>query len=150
MTRGPTHATGRFESTDDTETSMFEVLDASDDDDVLAVRVGIYTRDGFRELYEMLAEKSNEQGSVHLYEEAMGWTLGTYLSNLHGIVPDLRYGSTFDIERYAAVGDSVWAKALYYQWKAIAPVWPVSPDEMRYYEPGNRKHALSWVRNGNQ
>ena len=128
---------------------MFGVLDASDDD-VLAVRVGICTRDGFRELYEMLAEKSNEQGSVHLYEEAIGWTLGTYLSNLHGIVPDLRYGSTFDIERYAAVGDSVWAKALYYQWKAIAPVWPVSPNEMRYYEPGNRKHALSWVRNGSQ
>lgn len=48
------------------------------------------------------------------------------------------------------MGDSVWTKALYYQWKAITPVWPVSPDEMRYYEPGNRKHALDWVRNGNQ
>ena len=126
---------------------MFEVLDATDGD-VIAIRVGVGMRDGYRELYEILAEKTEEHGSVQVYEEAPGWTLGTYLSQLHGLVPDLRYGSTFDIERYAAVGDSVWAKRLYYQWKAIAPMWPVSPDEMRYYDPSDRKRALDWAKHG--
>jgi hypothetical protein len=131
----------------DTTTPMFEMLDATDDT-AIAIRVGNGTRDGFRELWKILAEKSEEHGSVHLYEEAPGWTLGTYLSQLHGIVPDLRYGSTFDIERYAAVGDSVWAKVLYYQWKVTAPIWPVGPDEMRYYDLDDRTRALNWVKKG--
>lgn len=126
---------------------MFEVLDATDGD-VVAIRVGTCTRNGFRELYELLAEKTDIHGAVQLYEEARGWTLRTYLSNLHGIVPDLRYESAFTIDRYATVGDSVWAKALYAQWKATVPVWPVGPDEMRYYEPDDRDRALDWVRHG--
>lgn len=38
----------------------------------------------------------------------------------------------------------------YYQWKAIAPVWPVGPDELRYYDPDNRKHAFDWVGHGDR
>lgn len=148
MAQDPTHVSGEFDTTEyDTSTPMFEILDATGED-VVAIRVGVCTRDGFRKLYELLIEKSEVYGSVHLYEEALGWTLKTFLSNLHGIVPDLRYGSTFNIERYAAVGNSVWSKILYYKWKAIAPIWPVSPDEMRYYDLDERKRALDWVRSG--
>lgn len=149
MTRDPTQPTKPVESKDATTTSMFTMLDATEGD-VVAIRVSGCTRSGFRELYELLAEKTEEHGSVQLYEEALGWTLRIFLSNRHGIVPDLRYGSSFDIERYAAVGDSIWAKALYYKWIAIGPVWPVSPDEMRYYRPDDRKRALDWVRGGNR
>lgn len=60
----------------------------------------------------------------------MGW-LSTHLSHLHGIIHDVRTGPNFDIGRYATVGDSRWAEHLYHQWRAIAPVWPVIPDEMQ-------------------
>lgn len=126
---------------------MFDVLKATADD-VVAVRVGTCTADGFRKLYNILAEKTAEYGTVHVYEEAPNWTLATYLSNLRGIIPDLRQGSSFDIGRYAAVGDTHWAKLLYYQWRAITPVWPVAPDEMRYYELSERARALNWVKTG--
>jgi hypothetical protein len=36
----------------------------------------------------------------------------------------------------------------YYQWRAISPVWPVAPDEMRYYAPSERGRALDWVKTG--
>lgn len=75
---------------------MFELLDATSDN-IIAIRVGGCTRDGFRELYKLLVEKSEEYGSVHVYEEVAEWTLKTYLSNFYGIVPDLRYGATFTI-----------------------------------------------------
>ena len=126
---------------------MFEVLDATDDE-IVAVRVGVGTRGGYRELYEMLAEKTEAHGSVRVYEEALGWTPGTYLSQLHGFVPDLRYGTTFEIERLATVGDSLWSKLLYHQAKAVRPIWPFSPDEMRYYNPNERNRALNWVKHG--
>lgn len=124
---------------------MFDVLDASADD-VVAVRVTNATGDGFRKLYELLSEKTGRHGTVHVYEEAPNWTLSTYLSNWRGIVPDLRLGSSFEIGRYAAVGDTLWAKALYDQWRAIAPIWPVSPEEMRYFEMTERNAAIEWVR----
>lgn len=136
-----------YETTNASKSSMFEVLEATDDD-VVAIRVGRCAPAGFRELYDLLAEKTEEYGSVHLYEEAPSWTLWTFLSNGYGIVPDLRYGSSFDIDRYAAVGDSGWAKGLYYLWKAVAPVWPVSPEEMRYFGFDERERALEWVRTG--
>lgn len=126
---------------------MFDVLNATADD-VVAVHVGTCTTEGFRKLYDLLAEKTAEYGTVHVYEEAPDWTLWTYLSNLRGIVPDLRQGTSFDIGRYAAVGDSHWAKLVYYQWQAIAPVWPVSPDEMRYFELADKNSAIDWVKDG--
>lgn len=127
---------------------MFEILDATRDD-VVAVRMGSGTPAGYREFYDLLVEKTDEYGTIHVYEETMRWTLSTYLSHLHGVIPDLRIGPSFDIGRYAAVGDSHWAKLLYYQWRAIAPVWPVAPDEMRYYGPSERRRALDWVTTGN-
>lgn len=127
---------------------MFDVLKATADD-VVAVRVGTCTTEGFRELYDLLAEKTAEYGTVHVYEEAPNWTLAVYLSNLRGIVPDLRQGSSFDIGRYAAVGDSRWAKRLFHQWRVITPVWPVAPDEMHYYDWSERERALRWVKTGN-
>lgn len=126
---------------------MFDVLEATADD-VVAVRVGICTTDGFRKLYDLLTEKTAEYGTVHVYEEAPNWTLTTYLSNLRGIVPDLQQGPSFNIGRYAAVGDSRWAKLLYYQWQAITPVWPVAPGQMRYYKLSERGRALDWVKTG--
>lgn len=127
---------------------MFDILEATADD-VVAVRAGTCTADGFRELYNLLAEKTTEYGTVHVYEEAPNWTLRTYLSNLRGIIPDLRQGPSFDIGRYAAIGDSHWAKHLYHQWRVIAPVWPVAPDKMRYYDRSERERALGWVKTGN-
>lgn len=123
---------------------MFEMLEAPSDD-VVAVRMHHGTSSGYREFYEVLVEKTNEYGSVHVYEETTGWTMTTYLSHLHGILPDLRTGPKFNIDRYAAVGDSRWAKLLYHQWRAIAPVWPVAPAEMRYFEFPDRERALGWV-----
>ncbi|QCC57324.1 STAS/SEC14 domain-containing protein [Natrinema thermotolerans] len=123
---------------------MFEILKATRDN-VVAVRMGDGTPAGYREFYDLLVEKTDEFGTVHVYEETTEWTLSTYLSHLHGVVPDLRTGPKFDIGRYAAVGDSRWAKLLYYQWRAIDPVWPVSPDEMRYHGLSERDRALDWV-----
>ncbi|WP_436908008.1 STAS/SEC14 domain-containing protein [Halosimplex marinum] len=131
-------------ATGQTPSPMFEVLEATSED-VVAVRMHHGTPAGYREFYDLLVEKTNEYGSVHVYEEARGWTMTTYLSHLHGIRPDLRTGPKFEIDRYAAVGDSRWAKLLYHQWRAIAPVWPVAPAEMRYYELPERKRALDWV-----
>lgn len=132
---------GRFGS------STFEVLDATAGD-VVAVQVGAGTPAGYDELYDPLARTTDEHGRVHVYEEAPNWTLATYLSHLHGVVPDLRDGPRFDIGRYAAVGDSRWVDLLYHQWRAVAPVRSVSPDEMRSYGFSERDRALGWVRGG--
>ncbi|RQG93471.1 STAS/SEC14 domain-containing protein [Natrarchaeobius chitinivorans] len=126
---------------------MFELLEATDDN-VVAVGVADGTRDGYRALYELLVEKTANHGSVHLYEEVPNWTVSTFLSHYRGLIPDLRYGPKFDIGRYAAVGNSIWASALYHLWKAVAPVFPVSPGAMRYYDPSERFRALEWVRTG--
>ena len=142
------HSATEFTATERTGPPMFEILEATRDD-VVAVRMGHGTPGGYREFYDILVEKTDEYGTVHVYEETTEWTLATYLSHLHGIVPDLRTGPDFDIGRYAAVGDSRWAKLLYHQWRAIAPVWPVAPDEMRYYELQERRRALDWVTAGN-
>lgn len=128
---------------------MIELLEATSDD-VIAIRVGRGSLAGYRELYEFLVEKTDEYGTVHVYGEATDWTLSAYLSNVYGIVPDLRLGPQFDIGRYAAVGDSRWAKLLYDQWRLIAPVWPVAPNEMRYYDQSDRNRALGWVTDGSQ
>lgn len=128
---------------------MFELLDATSDN-VVAVRMGRGSAAGYREFYDLLVEKTAEYGTVHVYEETTDWTLTTYLSHLHGIVPDLRTGPQFDIGRYAAIGDSRWAKLLYDQWQVIAPVWPVAPDEMQYYKPADRERALAWVTDPDQ
>jgi len=135
-------------ATERIDSPMFEILEATNDD-VVAVRMGRGTPAEYRKVYELLVEKTDEYGTVHVYEETTGWTLATYLSHLHGIVPDLRTGPEFDLGRYAAVGDSRWAKLLYHQWRAIAPVWPVTPDEMRYYELQERRRAPDWVTAGN-
>jgi hypothetical protein len=139
-----TNSDTEFEATERTASPMFEILEATHDG-VVAVRMGRGTPAGYREFYGLLVEKTDEYGTVHVYEETTEWTMGTYLSHLHGIVPDLRIGPDFDIGRYAAVGDSRWAKFLYHQWRAIAPVWPVAPEEMRYYELQERRRALDWV-----
>ena len=138
-----------LESTARRPDPMFDVLGPTGGD-VVAVRVGDCTTAGFRKLYELLAEKTEAHGTVHVYEEAPNWTLGTYLSNLRGIIPDLRQGPSFDIGRYAAVGNSRWAKVLYHQWRAITPIWPVSPTEMRYYKLSERNVAIDWVANGDR
>ena len=136
--------TAAFASTGQSISPMFEILQATGDD-VVAVRMGTGTQAGYRDFYDLLVEKTDEYGTVHVYEETTGWTLSTYLSHLHGLIPDLRIGPEFEIGRYAAVGDSAWAKLLYYQWRAIAPMWPVAPDEMNYYELSERGRALDWV-----
>lgn len=144
MTHEATNQTG---ATDRSSTSMFEVLESTADD-VVAIRVGAGTTDGYRALYDLLAEVTAEYGAVHVYEEVPSWTLGTCLSHVRGVVLDLLYGSDFDVDRYAAVGDSAWARLLYYQWRAVAPVWPVAPGTMRYYSLAERDAALEWVRTG--
>lgn len=137
----------KFTATGGTISPMFELL-APTRDDVVAVRMGHGTPAGYQEFYDLLVEKTEEYGSVQVYEETTGWGLKAYLSHLHGVIPDLRIGSEFAIGRYAAVGDSLWAKLLYQQWRAIAPAWPVAPDEMRYYELQERHQALHWVITG--
>lgn len=137
-----------FDATGRATDQMFEVLEATDDD-VVAVRMGSGTPTGYREFYDLLVEKTERHGTVHVYEEGANWTLSTYLSHVHGIVPDLRDGLKFDIDRYAAVGDSRWLDLLYYQWVAITPVWPVAPNEMRLYATAERRDALGWVQTGN-
>lgn len=124
---------------------MFEVLDETDGD-LIAVRVGSGSPEGYEEFYSLLIERTREYGSVRVYEEVPGWTVQTYLTHLHGIVPDFRDGPKFTVSHYACVGDSIWAKLLYYQWKAIRPVWPVAPDHMRYFNLEHRASALRWLR----
>lgn len=125
---------------------MFEVLDETEDD-LIAIRVGRGTKLGYHELYSLLAKRSEEYGSIRVYEEVPSWTLRTYLSHLHGFIPDIQYGPDFDIRQYAAVGDSIWAKLLYYQWQAIRPIWPIAPSKMRYFQLENRNEALNWLTN---
>jgi len=124
---------------------MFEVLDQTNEN-LIAIRVGRGTRAGYQELYSLLVEKSDQYERIHVYEEVPGWTFTTFLTHLHGVVPDLKYGPGFDIDRYAAVGDSRWAKLLYDWWRAIRPIWPVAPDEMRYFPMKDRERALDWLR----
>ena len=131
----------------DPNDAMFEVLNEPTPA-VVAIRVGDCSPAGFRDLYRLLSATTDAHDTVHLYEETVDWTARSALSNWYGILPDLRRGSTFDIGRYAAVGDSVWARGLFDCWRAIAPVWPVSPDEMRYFGPAEREAARSWVRTG--
>jgi len=123
---------------------MFEILDQTEED-LVAIRVGRGTRRGYDELYSLLAQKTDEFGAVRVLEEVPDWTLTTFLSHLHGLIPDLRYGSQFTISRYAAVGDSMWAKLLFDWWKSIRPIWPVAPGRMRYFEMVDRPEALEWL-----
>ena len=74
-----------------------------------------------------------------MYEEVPNWTFRTYLTHLHGIAPD------FNISHYACVGDSIWTKFLYHQWRSIKPIWPVAPDNMRYFHVDERDDALQWL-----
>jgi hypothetical protein len=122
---------------------MFEVLDETNGN-LVAIRVGRGTRAGYRELYSLLVNKSDQHERIHVYEEVPNWTFMTFLTHLHGVVPDLRYGPDFDIDRYAAVGDSRWAKLLFDWWRVIRPIWPVAPDEMRYFDSTERERALDW------
>jgi hypothetical protein len=123
---------------------MFDVLDETHED-VVAIRAGRGTRRCYEELYSLLISKTEQFGAVHVLEQAPNWTFRTFLSHLHGVVPDLRYGGTFRIGRYAAVGDSIWARLLFDWWRAVRPVWPVAPETMRYFEMENRGAALRWV-----
>jgi len=130
-----------------TTTLMYELLDATEEN-VVALRMHNGTSAGYRELYELLTEKNEQYGSIHVYEETTGWTGWTFLTHLHGLLPDLQYGPAFDIQRYAAVGDNGWARLLYELWKLIRPVWPVAPKEMRYFDIDDREEALRWIKYG--
>lgn len=130
--------------TADSPAGMFEVLDATDDD-LIAVRVGRGSPEGYERFYSLLVARTNQHGSIRVYEEVPNWTFGTYLTHLHGITPDLEYGPDFNISQYACVGNSIWTKLLYYQWRAIKPVWPVAPDTMRYFHVDDRDEALHWL-----
>ena len=99
---------------------------------------------GIRDFYSLLAEKTEEHGTINVYEEVPNWTFSTFLSHLHGIIPDLRYGSEFDINRYVAVGDSVWAKLLFDWWRAIRRIWPVAPAQMGYFDVEDSEVAITW------
>ncbi|MFC7074596.1 STAS/SEC14 domain-containing protein [Halovenus rubra] len=125
-------------------TQMFEVLDETEDN-LVAIRVGRGTRQGYEDLYSLLVEKSEQYGTIKVYEEVPDWTFSTFLSHLHGIVPDFRYGPDFTIARYAAVGDTRWAKLLYDWWRAVRPIWPVAPETMRYFDLEERLDALQWI-----
>ena len=94
-----------FDATGDATDPMFELLEATGDN-VVAIRVGTGTPEGYDELYDLLIEKTREHGSVHVYEETPNWTLSMYLSPLHGVVPDLRSGPQFNSHRYVQAGDS--------------------------------------------
>lgn len=128
----------------DSPQEMFEILDATEDD-LIAVRVGSGSPEGYERFYSLLVERTNQHGSIRVYEEVPNWTFGTYLTHLHGIVPDLEYGSEFNISQYACVGDSFWTKLLYWQWRCIKPIWPVAPDNMRYFHVAERDDALQWL-----
>lgn len=131
--------------TADTSTSMFEILDETDDD-LFAIHVGRGSRRGYHELYSILIERTQQYERVHVSEEVPDWTFMTFLTHLHGVVPDLRYGPSSTIDRYAAVGDSLWAKLLFDWWRAIRPIWPIAPDQMRYFDTTERTSALQWLR----
>ena len=123
---------------------MFEVLDSTEED-LIVVRVGTGSPDGYEKFYSLLIERTEQYGSVRVYEEVPNWTLRTYLTHLHGVVPDLRYGPDFTISQYACVGDSLWTKLLYYQWQGIRPIWPVAPEQMRYFHLDRREDAMQWI-----
>lgn len=106
--------------TSNTGIQMFEILDETEGD-LVVIRVGRGTCQGYVELYLLLAQKTDEYGAVRVLEVAPDWTLLTFLSHVYGLIPDLRYGSQFRISRYAAVGDSVWAKLLFDWWSGIRP-----------------------------
>ncbi len=127
---------------------MFEILDETEGD-LIAIRVGRGSRKGYDELYSLLVQKTDEYGAVRVLEVVPNWTFSTFLSHVYGIIPDLRYGSQFTINRYAADGDSVWAKLLFDWWNMIRPVWPVAPDRMRYFEMTEQSTALRWLRAAN-
>jgi hypothetical protein len=128
----------------DSSPGMFEVLDETEGD-FIAVRVGSGSSAGYERFYSLLVERTEQYGSIRVYEEVPNWTVRTYLTHLHGIVPDLKYGPDFNISQYACVGDSIWAKLLYYQWRGIRPIWPVAPDNMRYFHVEDRDDALRWL-----
>lgn len=132
-----------------TAEQIYEPLEAIDGN-VVALRMHEGTRADYHDLYQLLAEKTAEHGSIDVYEETTDWTAWTFLTHIAGLVPDLRCGSDFHIERYAAVCDSRWAKLLYDWWRVIRPVWPVAPEEMRYFERDNREAALEWVKHGDE
>lgn len=90
----------------------------------ISIRCTVYTviSPCYRKLYDLLAEKTDEYGAVHVFEDLPHFTLPEYLSIVYGIIPYLRYGSTFDIGRYGWVGDSNWLTLLHYQWLAITPL----------------------------
>lgn len=136
-----------LESTESSPDPMFDVFKATDDN-VVAIRAHKGSTEGYYKLYELLAEKTDEYGTVHVFEDLPQFTFPKYLSTVYGIIPDLRFGSTFDIGRYGWVGDSHWLTLLHYQWLAITPFWPVSPDELRLFRPDERARALKWVRTG--
>ena len=126
---------------------MFDILDETQDD-VVAIRVGHGTKRGYKELYSLLAETTERYGAVNVYEEVPDRTAATFLSHLHSVIPDLRYGSDFTIHRYAATGDTRWAKLLFDWWQIVRPIWPVAPDTMRYFDLTERTAALRWLRTG--
>lgn len=78
---------------------MFDILEATEDK-VVAIRTYNGSTQGYRTSYELLGEKTEEYGIVHVFEDLPRFTVSKYLSNVYGIIPDLRYGSTFDIGRY--------------------------------------------------
>lgn len=80
----------------DSPSGMFEVLDATEGD-FIAVRVGSGSPAGYERFYSLLVERTDQYGLIRVYEEVPNWAFRTYLTHLHGIVPDLKYGPDFNI-----------------------------------------------------
>ncbi|MFB6158628.1 MAG: STAS/SEC14 domain-containing protein [Candidatus Nanohalobium sp.] len=124
---------------------MYKVLEESEGD-LVAITVDGFTREEYEELYTYLERTYEENGSLKIYKEAEDFGFTGFLSAYTGIIPDIKYGNSFEIDKTAVVADDFWAWTLAQMWKAVGPIWPLDAGELRYFNKKEKEEALEWLK----
>lgn len=123
---------------------MLDIIE--EDDGAVAVRVtGSFTKADYDKLYNILAGQTAQHGTVDVFEALTDFGFAGFLSTFIGIYHDLRYRNTINLGKTAVVSNSAWARLETKIWSAITPLWPISPEELRYFPMHESRKARRWI-----
>lgn len=120
-------------------------ITAIDGNIVYARLTGRASAEAFEQEYECITELTAEYDRLHFYEEVESFTTRDFFSVFSGFVPDLRHGPNLDLGRVAVVGGGLWMELLVGIWRLISLIWPLSPDELRYFPQNRADEARRWI-----
>lgn len=124
---------------------MIEILDQTRDNLIAVKATGTVTTDEYKEALSFFHKKSEQYEALSLYCELVDIDQVALGAIIKDVKFDFKHGNHLQLERTAIVGDSwleEWATNL---WEAVNPFWPISAEELRYFDLADRVAALAWV-----